>query len=210
MTSILTNTAAMSALSNLSATQRDLARTQAQVSSGLAVGTASDNAAYWSIGKTMSAQVAGLAAVQQSLALTNSIADVTAAALTSIKDSLQKIEADVVTANEAGTNATQVQSDITAQQQSIIAVANSANFNGVNWLINNTLTNISTDDVLSIDASKQNYYAIASGTDPGAVAHFSRVLTETQSATQSGVEYTQVNVTKDTATLSDASDGTFS
>ena len=50
MTSVLTNTAAMSALSNLTATQRELTKTQAQVSSGLAVGTASENGAYWWIG----------------------------------------------------------------------------------------------------------------------------------------------------------------
>ena len=210
MTSILTNTAAMSALSNLTVTQRQLSKTQAQVSSGLAVGTASDNAAYWSIGKTMSAQVAGLAAVQQSLSLTNSIAAVTAAALTSIKNSLQKIEADVVTASEAGTDATQVQSDITAQQQSIISVANAASFNGVSWLINHTLSSTSTYIVLNVDVSKTEFDSIALGQDPGAVAHFESTITQTSTATQSGVKYSQTNVSGSTAVMSDAQDGTFS
>ncbi len=207
MTSVLTNTAAMSALSNLTATQRDLTKTQAQVSSGLAVATASDSAAYWSIGKTMSAQVAGLAAVQQSLALTNSIADVTAAALTSIKGSVQKIEADVVTANEAGTDETQVQSDITAQQQSIIAVANSASFNGVNWLVNHTLKSTSSDTVLSVDVSEAEFDNIMTGYDAGAVAHFDNTTTETDSATVGGIRYSQTTVSGNTATYTGTQGG---
>ena len=134
MTSILTNTAAMSALSNLTATQGQLSRTQAQVSSGLAVATASDNAAYWSIGQTMSAQVAGLKSARDGQSLIGSIADVTRSGLTQVLASLTAIKADLVTAQEAGVNLTQVQSDIAARQQTIVATASSSSFNGENWL----------------------------------------------------------------------------
>ncbi len=51
--SLLTNTSAMTALQNLAATQKALTTTQSQISSGLRVATASDNAAYWSIATTM-------------------------------------------------------------------------------------------------------------------------------------------------------------
>ena len=48
MTSILTNNAAMAALQTLRTIDASMQDTQARVSSGLRVGGASDNAAYWS------------------------------------------------------------------------------------------------------------------------------------------------------------------
>ncbi|MGK6317862.1 flagellar hook associated protein, partial [Neorhizobium sp. DT-125] len=53
MTSILTNIAAMAALQTLRQLGQDMETTQGRVSSGMRVGTASDNAAYWSIATTM-------------------------------------------------------------------------------------------------------------------------------------------------------------
>ncbi len=52
MNSILTNSAALSALQSLNMVQQDMNITQNQVSTGLAVATASDNAAYWAIGSS--------------------------------------------------------------------------------------------------------------------------------------------------------------
>lgn len=142
MTSILTNTAAMSALSNLTATQRQLSKTQAQVSSGLAVATASDNAAYWSIGQTMSAQVAGLTAVQKSLSLTTSIADVTSAALQAISETMKDIKNTIISAKTAGIDRSNLQTAFTSKINQIKAIAESASFNGVNFLaFDNALEN---------------------------------------------------------------------
>lgn len=148
MTSILTNTSAMSALSSLTATQRQLSTTQAQVSSGLAVANASDNAAYWSIGKTMSAQVAGLGAAEKSLNLVGSIASVTRTALTQVLAALNGMKGDLVTAQEAGVDLSKVQSDIAARQENIRTVSTSASFNGQNWLIGSgsTSTTINIED----------------------------------------------------------------
>ncbi|RYZ64179.1 MAG: flagellin, partial [Proteobacteria bacterium] len=53
MTSILTNTAANSALQTLSNINKGLEDTQDRVSSGYKVSKASDNVAYWSISTTM-------------------------------------------------------------------------------------------------------------------------------------------------------------
>ena len=49
MSSILNNSAALSALQALTMTQQSLAIVQGQVSTGLKVGTAADNSSYWSI-----------------------------------------------------------------------------------------------------------------------------------------------------------------
>ncbi|MDE0925387.1 MAG: flagellin, partial [Aurantimonas coralicida] len=48
MTSINTNTSAMTALQSLSAINNSLDETQNRISTGYRVGAASDNAAYWS------------------------------------------------------------------------------------------------------------------------------------------------------------------
>jgi flagellin len=148
MTSILTNTAAMSALSSLTNTQSQLSKTQAQISSGLAVANASDNAAYWSIGQTMRAQVAGLNAMQTSLGLTASIANVTATALSAILSGVQKIKNDVISAQTSGVDKSKVQNDISGQIQSIRSIAYAASFNGVSWLsFDNSITNPDSTDI---------------------------------------------------------------
>jgi flagellin len=138
MSSILTNNAAMSALSNLSATQKSLSVTEGQISSGLRVASASDNAAYWSISTTMKSDTGALSAVTDALNLGSSVVGVASSALASVGTILNKMKADLVTAQTPGTDATQVQSDITAQQQSLIGILSSASFNGVNLLDGST------------------------------------------------------------------------
>ena len=134
MSSLLTNTAAMNGLQNLSVTQKMLATVQSQISSGLRVANASDNAAYWSIATSMKSDTGALSAVSDALNLGSSTLGTATAALNSTLTILNKIKADLVTAQTPGTDATQVQSDITAQQQSLKSVIASASFNGVNLL----------------------------------------------------------------------------
>ncbi|MGQ3366535.1 flagellin N-terminal helical domain-containing protein, partial [Rhizobium oryzihabitans] len=64
MTSILTNIAAMSALQTLRSIGQNMEATQDRVSSGLRVGQASDNAAYWSIATTKRSDNGARSAVQ--------------------------------------------------------------------------------------------------------------------------------------------------
>ena len=132
--SILTNASAMTALQNLSMTQKSLSTTQAQISSGLKVATASDNAAYWSISTTLKSDTGALSAVSDALNLGSSVVSTSTAAVTSTLTLLNKIKADLVTAQEPGTSTASVQTDISAQQQSLISILSSASFNGVNLL----------------------------------------------------------------------------
>ena len=134
MTSLLTNLSAMSALSTLAATRRSLQAAQAQASSGLRVATASDDAAYWSISTAMKSQLAALSAVNDGLALTKSIADVTASALSSIISIVGDIQEDVVSAAQSGIDASVVQQEIADRRSQIISIAGSASFDGVDWL----------------------------------------------------------------------------
>ena len=132
--SILTNTSAMTALQNLAATQTALNTTQSQISSGLRVATASDNAAYWSISTKLDSDTGALSAVSDALNLGSSVVSTATAAVTSTLTLLNNIKKDLVTAQQPGTSQAAVQTDITAQQQSLIAVLTSASFNGVNLL----------------------------------------------------------------------------
>ena len=134
MSSILTNTSAMTALQNLSMTQKSLAKTQGQISSGLAVANASDNAAYWSIATSMRSDVSALSAVTSALNLGASVLNSGTSAMNGVETILKQMKQDMVTAQTSGVNITQVQSDIAAQQQSLTAAIGSSSFNGVNLL----------------------------------------------------------------------------
>ncbi len=140
MSSILTNTSAMSALQNLASTQKSLNTTQSQISSGLRVASASDNAAYWSISTTMKSDTGALSAVTDALNLGSSVVSTATAALNSTITLLNKMKDDVITAQTSGTDPAQVQTDISAQQASLISIMASASFNGVNLLDGSTAT----------------------------------------------------------------------
>ncbi len=134
MSSILTNNSAMTALQSLNATQAALNATQSQISTGLRIQSASDNAAYWSISTTMKSDTSALSAVTDALNLGGSVVSAASAAVNATITIMNKLKADLVTAQTPGVNAAQVQSDITAQQQSLLNIISSASFNGVNLL----------------------------------------------------------------------------
>ncbi len=69
MSSLLTNASAMSALSTLRSISSSMESTQNRISSGLKVGTAADNAAYWSIATTMRSDSKALGTVSEALGL---------------------------------------------------------------------------------------------------------------------------------------------
>ncbi|MFI5013181.1 MAG: flagellin C, partial [Hyphomicrobiales bacterium] len=134
MSSILTNMSAMTALQALALTQKSLQQTQGQISTGLRVSNASDNAAYWSIATTMRSDNGALSAVKDSLNLGASTVGVANSALTSTISVMDQIKSDLVTAAEPGIDKSKIQTDITALQGQLRSIAASASFNGENWL----------------------------------------------------------------------------
>ena len=140
MSSILTNMSAMSAVSNLAATQKNLAATENEISTGLAVSSAKDNAAYWSIATNMRTQNNDLATVTSSLNLGASVLGTASAALDNMLTVLQTIQADVVSAQQAGTDSTGIQAQIAQLQTQLTNTVSSASFNGVNMLDGSTTT----------------------------------------------------------------------
>ncbi|MFK4722277.1 flagellin [Bradyrhizobium niftali] len=142
--SLLTNSSAMTALQTLRNVSSQLATTQNRISTGQRVSTASDNAAYWSIATSMRSDNAALSAISDSLGLSSATVDTEYTALTSVigdkTGGLTKLQALLVEAKTAGIDRTKIQADITQIQQDMKLKANSATFNGINWLSINTST----------------------------------------------------------------------
>ncbi|QRM54240.1 flagellin [Sinorhizobium sp. BG8] len=134
MTSILTNTAAMAALQTLRSIDSSLEDTQARVSSGLRVATASDNAAYWSIATTMRSDNAALSSVQDALGLGGAKVDTAYAAMESVVDVVEEIKSKLVAATEAGVDKEKIQEEIDQLQDQLKSISESASFSGENWL----------------------------------------------------------------------------
>ena len=135
--SILTNISALSAVQNLNATQKSLANVQNQISTGLSVSSAEDNAAYFSIAQTIRTSVSNLSAVSSSLNLGSSVVSTASAATNQITSVLQSISADLVTAkSNVGNTTTQsyLNTAITALNQQLASIVSSASFNGTNLL----------------------------------------------------------------------------
>jgi flagellin len=134
MTSILTNVAAMAALSTLRSIETGMEDTQARVSSGLRVGEASDNAAYWSIATTMRSDNMALSAVQDALGLGAAKVDTAYAGMDSAIEVVKEIKAKLVAATEDGVDKDKIQEEISQLQDQLASISDAASFSGENWL----------------------------------------------------------------------------
>jgi len=154
----MTNTSAMTALQSLNATNKSLDQTQARISTGLRVSTASDNAAYWSIATTMRSDNSALSTVQDALGLGAAQIDVAYTATDKAIKVVDEIKSKLVAARQPGVDRTKVQSEITQLQSQLVGMASAASFSGENWL--------------SVDSSAASYNAtktmVASFTRSGA------------------------------------------
>ena len=145
MASLLTNSAAMTALQTLPMVSTNMQTTENRISTGQRVATASDNSAYWSIATSMRADNSALSAVSDSLGLSAATVDTEYTALTAVlgnegTSGLNKLQALLVEAKTAGIDRTKIQSEITQIQQDMKNTANSATFNGVNWISTDATT----------------------------------------------------------------------
>ena len=134
MTSILTNAAAMSALQTLRSIGNGMEETQARVSSGLRVGSASDNAAYWSIATTMRSDNMALSAVQDALGLGAAKVDTAYSGMNSAIEVVKEIKAKLVAATEDGVDKQKIQEELDQLKDQLQGIAGASSFSGENWL----------------------------------------------------------------------------
>ncbi len=136
MSSILTNASALTAVANLNATEKSLATVQNQISTGLKVSSAEDNASYFSIATTLRTNIGNLGAVSDALNLGKSVVGTATAAISGITTTLQSLSNQLVAAQQPGADLTAIGTQITQLNQQLSAAVSTANFNGVNLLTN--------------------------------------------------------------------------
>ena len=158
----------------LNMTQQDMNITQNQVSTGLAVSTAADNAAYWSIGQQLTSasdiETAANTALQQSQA----IMDTANSAISSVITTIDAIQAAITGASNPGASFADINSSLASLSSQLSEAINGASFDGVN-LLNGTsgTTSTGTSTPMSFVAG---YNASASGGAISTVAFTAQAL----------------------------------
>ena len=134
MNSINTNTAAMAALQSLNATNKQLETTQSRIATGFEVGSAADDAAYWSMATTLRSDNKSLSAVSDALGLGAATIDVAYTGMNSAIDVVTEMKSKLVAAREPGVDKEKVQGEIDQLQNQLRSIGGSASFSGENWL----------------------------------------------------------------------------
>ena len=141
MSSIMTNSSAISALSTLRSISSSMEKTQSAISSGYSVASASDNAAYWSIATTMRSDNKALGTVKDALGLGAATTDTAYTAIESSIKVVDQIKTKLTAASQPGVDKDKVQKEIKQLQDQLKSIAKSASFSGQNWVLqddNNT------------------------------------------------------------------------
>ncbi|WFT86844.1 flagellin [Rhizobium leguminosarum] len=100
MSSIITNNGAIAALGTLRSINGRLTHTSQQMSLGLRVATASDNAAYWSISTSMRSDVKAMNVVNDSVGLAQGVVDTAYAGMENVLESFVEIRNLVITVSD--------------------------------------------------------------------------------------------------------------
>ncbi|MER9295451.1 flagellin [Mesorhizobium sp. M0621] len=146
MSSIMTNTAALTALQSLNSTNKNLEATQSRISTGYKVSQASDNAAYWSIATTMRSDNQAMSTVSDALGLGASKVDTAYTGMDSAITTINAIQQKLTGSygqTDAAKEKTQV--EIAALQKQLKAYADGATFSGTNMLSVSTASGTAAD-----------------------------------------------------------------
>jgi flagellin len=130
MSSILTNHSAMVALSTLNDVNRSLNETQNRVSSGLAIRSGKENAAYFAISETMKGDSGMFKAINEGMSATrNSVATARLGAET-VADLAEQMVERIAFGISDGVNQDDVQLELDALAANMLSAVNQATFNG--------------------------------------------------------------------------------
>ncbi len=134
MISFMTNNGAISAMNILRATVGGRDESEARVSTGYRVATASDNSAYWSIATTMRSDNKMLSAVEDALSLGAAIIDAGSAGMSAAVDTLSEFKALLVLAREPGVDRNKVNIQMTALKDQLKNITQASTFSAENLL----------------------------------------------------------------------------
>jgi flagellin len=134
MSSLLTNSSALTALQALNMTQQNLATTQNQISTGLKVANASDNAAYWSIAQSLESNTGVLGAVNDSIAQSQSILGAATSALNNVITTIGSIQTALSEAENPGADIAAINTSLASLGQQLESAVEGASYSGFNLL----------------------------------------------------------------------------
>ncbi|WP_262027336.1 flagellin [Microvirga sp. Mcv34] len=136
MSSILTNASALTALRNLSNTQNALSKTQSQISTGLKVGSASDNTTNWSVSTQMKTDNSVIGTIKERLKQNSDLLTTASSALDGLVNTVDKIKVELAKAADAKTDAefTAIGTSLTKLSEELTKNISNAALNGVNLL----------------------------------------------------------------------------
>ena len=135
MSSILTNSSAMSALSTLRNINNNLSETQSRISTGLKVQSGKDNAAYFTISESMKSDSGMYKAIDEGLTLTkNSVATARLGAET-VMDLANQFSERVAFAQGDAVDRTEIQKELVGLVERMTTTIAQSTFNG-NDLVN--------------------------------------------------------------------------
>jgi flagellin len=141
--SILTNNGAMIALQNLEATSSSLNTVQNDISTGLSVNSAKDNASSWVVSTTMNTNIASLTQVGQNLGNADSILGTAVSGSSEISSLISQIRAAVTSTQDPSSDVAATQNEVDQMVNQINATVTSSNFNGVNLIDGSNSSGIS-------------------------------------------------------------------
>lgn len=150
MSSILTNNGAMVALQTMKSINKNMSKTQSEISTGKSVATAKDNAAVWAISKVMESDVKGFKGISDSLNLGSTTIGVARDAAETVTDLLTEIKGKIVSAQEETSDRTKIQADISKLRDQVESVVGAAQFSGLNLVDGSQST---VDILASLDRS---------------------------------------------------------
>ncbi len=181
MSSINTNSSALLALQSLASTNKAVATVQSRIATGLRVGEASDNAAYWSIATTMRSDNKAFSAVQDALGLGSAKIDTAYTGMNKALEVIDNIKQKLVSAVGASEEGkAKIQTEISTLQEQLRSTALAATYAGQNLLASDDSAtplsivssyNRATDgttsvDRITVDLTNTVLFA-ADGTDGG-------------------------------------------
>lgn len=173
MSSILTNTSAMGALSTLRGVNEQLGETQNRISTGLKVSSAKDNASYYSISTTMNSESGMNKAVNEGLTLAKNSVSTARLGAETVVDLAQEFVDRLAFAQTEGVNQGDIQKELTALAAQMQTAIEQSSFNGENLIsatgagpkevvsgvsrngatLNTTTINFTTSDLEAVQAN---------------------------------------------------------
>ncbi|MDE2579170.1 MAG: flagellin [Hyphomicrobiales bacterium] len=203
MSSLLTNASALTALQNLAMTQKNLQTVQNQISTGLKISSAADNASAWAIATTMKSDIGALGAVNQALGQSSSMIGVFSSAINNAINVMNNIKNDLVSAKQPGADLNKIGTDIAQQSAQLQSVVSSSSYNGQNWLdgSNSTINVVASFNRSSAGATSVGTLAITAqaliGTATGTTG-FGLLEGGTGSAAGTGTNFVTATVSSST------------